>query len=135
MFKLLKYFQCHWNMHLISKLLIKMKFDSQHTRKTANQFLQLANRPAYSNIASITTYSLIGSLRFYPASLPNAWIVLLLVRRNKLISIIKFVQRGALIADRVSTWCTSTKNLATTCNLAWDYFICTSIGPMIASMH
>jgi len=27
---------------LISKLLIKMKFDSQHTRKTANQFLEIA---------------------------------------------------------------------------------------------
>ena len=29
-------------MYLISKLLIKMKFDSQHTRKCANQFLGLA---------------------------------------------------------------------------------------------
>ena len=34
-------------MYLISKLLIEMKFDSQHTRETANQFLGLAYMPGY----------------------------------------------------------------------------------------
>ena len=36
-------------MYWINKLLIKMKFDSQHTRIIANQFLGLAYRPDYSH--------------------------------------------------------------------------------------
>ena len=44
-------------MYFISKLLIKMKFDSQHTRKTANQFLGLAYRPAFTQYLCDRTIS------------------------------------------------------------------------------
>ena len=40
-------------MYLVSKLLIKMKFDSQRTRNIANQFLRLAYRSACSEHCSV----------------------------------------------------------------------------------
>ena len=56
-------------MYLISKLLIKMKFDSQHTRKIASQFLGLAYRPEFNQKVNDILHRFYAVTCFYFASL------------------------------------------------------------------